>query len=251
MPLFKITDLNNFTRVYMWKITETFDELFRSVALKDISLARLENMKSESHQKGFLSVRRLLVEAGYTDFDLYYDEDGKPHLREAGSEKRETGSGKQGVGSDFHLPSSIFHLPSSSPKHISISHSHDFSVITISDTLIGIDLEILKEKTLKLAPRYMDVSHLENLSEEDQLIKATVVWGIKESVFKIKNEIGISFKDHIFESDFNLADKKCTVALRFNQRVEYFDVLFDFIENYVFVCVFNSIKFGIASGEKK
>jgi hypothetical protein len=97
----------------------------------------------------------------------------------------------------------------------------------------------------------MDVSHLENLSEENQLIKATVVWGIKESVFKIKNEIGISFKDHIFESDFNLADKICTVALRFNQRVEYFDVLFDFIENYVFVCAFNSIKFGIASGEKQ
>ena len=236
MPLFKITDLNNFTRVYMWKITETFDELFRSVALKDISLARLEGMKSESHQKGFLSVRRLLVEAGYTDFDLYYDEDGKPHLK----------SQMFDAGCQMNTQH-----PTSSTQHISISHSHDFSVITISDTLIGIDLEILKEKTLKLAPRYMDVSHLENLSEEDQLIKATVVWGIKESVFKIKNEIGISFKDHIFESDFNLADKKCTVALRYNQRVEYFDVLFDFIENYVFVCAFNSIKFGIASGEKK
>jgi phosphopantetheinyl transferase len=236
MPLFKITDLNNFTRVYMWKITETFDELFRSVALKDISLARLEGMKSESHQKGFLSVRRLLVEAGYTDFDLYYDEVGKPHLK----------SQMFDAGCQMNTQH-----PTSSTQHISISHSHDFSVITISDTLIGIDLEILKEKTLKLAPRYMDVSHLENLSEEDQLIKATVVWGIKESVFKIKNEIGISFKDHIFESDFNLADKKCTVALRYNQRVEYFDVLFDFIENYVFVCAFNSIKFGIASGEKK
>ncbi|MEO5778060.1 MAG: 4-phosphopantetheinyl transferase [Flavobacterium sp.] len=206
MPLLKIITLNDYTQLLVWKITETFDELFQSVALKDVSLARVDNMKAESHQKGFLGVRRLLMEAGYTDFDLYYDEFGKPHLNDG--------------------------------KHISISHSNDFSVIVLSDVNIGADLEILKDKTLKLAPRFMDVSHLENLSKEDELIKATVVWGIKESVFKIKNEIGISFKDHIFEDDFMLEDKKCTVELRFNNKIEYFDILFDFIENYVFVCTF-------------
>jgi 4'-phosphopantetheinyl transferase len=219
MPLLKIKALNETTHLYVWKITESFDELFRSVALKDVSLARLEGMKAESHQKGFLSVRRLLMEAGYNDFDLYYDEFGKPHLKDG--------------------------------KHISISHSHEFSVIVLSDDNIGADLEILKEKTMKLAPRFMDVKHLANLSEDDLLKKATVVWGIKESVFKIKNEIGISFKDHIFENDFALTDEKCTVELRFNNQVEHFDILFDFIENYVFVCAFNSVPFGFASGEKK
>ena len=206
MPLLKIIALNDYTQLLVWKINETFDELFQSVTLKDVSLARVENMKSEGHQKGFLSVRRLLMEAGYTDFDLYYDEFGKPHLEDG--------------------------------KHISISHSHDFSVIVVSDVNIGVDLEILKDKTLKLAPRFMDVSHLENLNKEDQLIKATVVWGIKEAVFKLKNEIGISFKDHIFENDFMLTDKKCTVELRIENRVEHFNVVFDFIENYVFVCAF-------------
>jgi len=209
MPLLKTIALNDYTQLFVWKITETFDELFQSVALKDVSLARVESMKSESHQRGFLAVRRLLMEAGYSDFDLYYDEFGKPHL----------GNG----------------------KHISISHSHDFSVIVLSDVNVGADLEILKEKTLKLAPRYMDVSHLGNLSKEDQLIKATVVWGIKESVFKIKNEIGISFKDNIFEDDFNLEEKKCGVSLQFNDKTERFDIFFEFIENYVFVCAFSSI----------
>ena len=206
MPLLKIIALNDYTQLLVWKITETFDELFNSVSLKDVSLARVENMKAEGHQKGFLSVRRLLMEAGYTDFDLYYDEFGKPHLKDG--------------------------------KHISISHSHDFSVIVLSDVNIGADLEILKDKTLKLAPRFMDVSHLKNLNKEDELIKATVVWGIKEAVFKLRNEIGISFKDHIFEDDFMIADKKCTVELRFNNKIEYFDIVFDFIENYVFVCTY-------------
>ena len=209
MPLLKTIALNDYTQLFVWKITETFDELFQSVALKDVSLARVESMKSESHQRGFLAVRRLLMEAGYSDFDLYYDEFGKPHL----------GNG----------------------KHISISHSHDFSVIVLSDVNVGADLEILKEKILKLAPRYMDVSHLENLSKSDELIKATVVWGIKESVFKIKNEIGISFKENIFEDDFNLEDKKCVVSLQFNDKTERFNIVFEFIENYVFVCAFSSI----------
>lgn len=210
MSLLKIKALNETTQLYVWKITETFDELFQSVALKDVSLARLEGMKSESHQKGFLSVRRLLSEAGCSDFDLFYDEFGKPHLQDG--------------------------------KHISISHSNDFSVIVISDQNVGIDLEILKEKTVQIAPRFMDIGHLVNLSDDDLLRKATVVWGIKESVFKIKNEIGISFKDHIFENDFSLANKKCIVELRFNYKVECFDILFDFIENYVFVCAFESKK---------
>ena len=206
MPLLKIITLNNYTQMLVWKITETFDELFQSVALRDVSLARLESMKAEGHQRGFLSVRRLLMEAGYSDFDLYYDEFGKPHLVD--------------------------------DNHISISHSHGFSVIVISNINIGIDLEILKEKALKLAPRFMDVSHLENLSRENQIKKATVIWGIKESVFKIKNIIGISFQDHIFENDFTLDDKKCTAELRFNNKTENFEILFDFIEDYVFVCAF-------------
>lgn len=219
MPLYQKIVINDYTQAFVWKITESFDELFHTVALKDVSLARLERMKSESHQKGFLSVRKLLMEAGYTDNDLYYDEFGKPHLEDG--------------------------------KHISISHSHEFSVLVLSDVNIGADLEILKDKTLKLAPRYMDVSHLENISEADQLKKATVIWGVKESVFKIKNEIGISFKDDIFESDFNLNDKKCTAVLRFNGVAEHFTILFYDIENYVFVCAFESVPFVLSTDEKK
>jgi phosphopantetheinyl transferase len=210
MPLLTIKELNSTTKIWVWKISETWDELFQSVVLKDVSLARLETMKSESHQKGFLSVRKLLVSAGYTDFDLYYDEFGKPHLNDG--------------------------------KHITISHSFEFSIIVISDEVIGADLELLKEKTLKIAPRFMEIFHLENLSHYEQMKKATVIWGIKESVFKIKNEPGISFPLHIFEQQFNLEDKKTIAELRFNNKTEYFDVVFDFIEDYVFVCAFEKNK---------
>ncbi|WP_396137653.1 4'-phosphopantetheinyl transferase family protein [Flavobacterium sp.] len=217
MPLYKTITINETTTAYFWHITEDVTSLFRAVSLSDASLKRLEGMKSESHQKGFLAVRMLLQYLDFTDNDLTYDAAGKPHLMR----KPERNP--------------ITHHPASITQHISISHSHEFSCICISDEVIGIDLELLKEKTLKITSRFMDVNHLQGLSIADQVAKATVVWGIKESIFKIKNEKGISFPEHIFEDKFDIEAGKCTAELHFNRQIEKFYVQFHLIEGYAFV----------------
>ena len=209
MPLFKIKSCFGQSTVYIWKIEEDFTTLFNAVSLKATSLTRMEGMQSESHQKGFLAVRMLLQEAGFTDFDLYYDDFGKPNLLNG--------------------------------KHISISHSHDFAAICISEVATGIDLEILKDKIVRIAPRFMDISHLENVEGFDAIKKATVVWGVKESIFKIKNEKGISFPNHIFEDDFTLDSLNGKAQLRFNDIKEDFTFVFEFVENYALVCVTKSL----------
>ena len=103
---------------------------------------------------------------------------------------------------------------------------------------MGIDIEILKEKTLKIAPRFLEMKHLENLSEVEKIMKATIIWGVKESIFKIKNEVGISFPEHIFEDEFCLSDEKCSAELHFNNTIEKFNFHFLKVEDYIFVCVF-------------
>lgn len=216
MPLHKVVYLQPNTKLYLWKISEDYNTLFREVRLKDSSLARLEGMKSESHQKGFLAVRMILQHLEYTDFDLLYDEFGKPHLKPQGCSIKDL--------------------------ELSISHSHDFSAIVISEQKVGLDLEQLKDKTLKIAPRFMDISHLENLSTEDKIKKATVIWGIKESIFKLKNEVGISFSDHISETAFTFEDKITTSTLKFNNKEEKFKIRFDQEEDYIFVCAFEDTK---------
>ena len=218
MPFFKEININEHTTAYFWKISEDIDWLFKNVQLNEKSSCRLETMSSIEHKKGFLAVRMLLQHVGFTDFDLFYDAFGKPHLKD----KSKKVKGK-----------SIL------PQQISISHSHEFSCICVSNQVIGIDLEKRKEKTLKIAPRFMDISHLENLSESDKIAKATVVWGVKESVFKLKNEKGISFPNHISESPFQLEDKKGKAQLHFNEITEDFNFQFDFVDDYVFVCVMN------------
>jgi len=216
MPLHKIININSSTSVFLWKITEAFDDLFSDVQLKDLNLTRLNSMKSELHQRAFLSVRKLLQHCGYTDFDLIYDQSGKPYLKDG--------------------------------KHISISHSHEFAAIALSDENVGIDLELVKEKVLRIAPRFMDVSHLDDLSEEDKMKKATIIWGIKESIFKLKNEPGISFPDHIFENPFSIKDKNCTAELNLNETIQQYNIYFEEIsstlngieENYMLVCALES-----------
>lgn len=208
MPFYKEIFINETSAIYLWKIEEDFNTLFRKVQLKDISLARLEGMKSESHQNGFLAVRMLLQHLQYSDFDLYYDDFGKPHLKDG--------------------------------KQISISHSQDFSAILVSDATMGLDLEILKDKIVTIAPRFMNLKHLQNLEQENKIKKATVIWGVKESIFKIKNEKGISFPKHIFENQFDLEDQKGLAILKFNDLIEEYCFQFEFVDNYALVCAFQN-----------
>lgn len=208
MPLFKTIKLASST-IFVWKITETPNELGLNIKLNQNSLDRLENMKSQSHKCGFLSIRQLLKTAGYSDFDLYYDEFGKPHLNDG--------------------------------KHISITHSFAFSAIIISSQKAGIDIEKQREKIKLIADKFCD-SELENLKQNEStyVTKLTAVWGAKEAIFKIKNEKGISFKNHMQVQPFEIEDKKTKAIFNFNLNSELFDIHFIEIENYILVYAFES-----------
>jgi 4'-phosphopantetheinyl transferase len=201
MPLYKTIILNPTTQILVWEITESFQELFDTVVLNENNSNRLNGMKSEMHQRAFLSVRKLFQEAGYTDFDLYYDEFGKPHLHDG--------------------------------KHISITHSHQFSAIILSDEVVGIDIELQREKIIRIADKFADdeFSFLNPNKKEEYIRKLTVIWGVKEAVFKIRNEKGISFKDHIKVIEFELNDGKTKAELHFDDIIRGFCVCFEEFES--------------------
>jgi phosphopantetheinyl transferase len=195
------------TEILLWKITEPLSELSTEVTLNPKSQVRFNGMKSELHQRAFLSVRKLLQLNGYTDFDLEYDQFGKPHLKEG--------------------------------KHISISHSHEYATIIISDEIAGIDIELQREKTIKIAPKFAE-KELEFLDQENQdyIQKLTVIWGVKESIFKISNEVGISFKDHIHVHPFEIGDQSGNASLNFQNKAIQFKFHFIEIDNFTLVYAF-------------
>ena len=205
MPLFKKIEFNATTQVYIWKITESFEQLSQEVQLNPVCQERILNMKSEMHQRGFLSVRKLLNEAGYTDFDLYYDEFGKPHLQDG--------------------------------KHISITHSHEFSSIIVSDEVVGIDIELQREKIIRIADKFCD-AELQYLNKEaisEYIKKLTVIWGAKEAIFKIQNEKGISFKHHIAVNTFDLNQTETIANLNFSSLNKTFKIYFEEVEDFTLV----------------
>ncbi|MFV8324334.1 4'-phosphopantetheinyl transferase family protein [Flavobacterium sp. ZS1P14] len=210
MPLCKNIHVNSTTQILVWKVTETFEELLGQVVLNNANRIRLEGMKSEMHQRAFLSVRKLLQETGHTDLDLYYDKFGKPHLK--------------------------------GEKHISITHSHDFSAIIISDETVGIDIELQRDKIIRIADKFCD-SEFQFLSSENKegyVRKLTVIWGAKEAIFKIRNEKGISFKDHIKVNAFELEVKQTIAELHFDSLVKDFKIHFEEIENFSLVYAFQN-----------
>lgn len=210
MPLYKKYSIDASSEVLIWHITESFEDLFDEVYLKDISLIRLNNMKALSHQKGFLSIRKLLQEVGYSDEDLFYDTTGKPNLNDG--------------------------------KTISITHSFDFSAIIISDRATGIDLEMQREKIIAIAEKFMETEFdfLPQNKEKDFIQKSTVIWGAKEAIFKIENKPGISFKDHISVFPFEISEGKTHAILTFESQVKNFKIQFKLVENYILVVAFEN-----------
>ena len=210
MPLYKTINFSPTTQILVWEITETFEDLFGQVLLNDSNRIRLSNMKSELHQRGFLSVRKLLQEAGYNDFDLHYDESGKPHLKNG--------------------------------KFISITHSFHFSAIIISDQKVGIDIEMQRDKIIRIADKFVDYEFhfLKPEIIQQYIRKLTVIWGAKEAIFKIRNEPGISFKDHIWVNSFEIEDNKTTAILEIENVKQQFAIHFEEFEGFTLVYAFEN-----------
>jgi phosphopantetheinyl transferase len=210
MPLFKTIQVNAHTTIYVWKIQASFDELSENIALTERSEKRLLSMKSELHQRGYLSIRHLLKEAGYTDFDLYYTENGKPHLKDG--------------------------------KHISITHSFIFSAIIISDHEVGIDIEKTREKIKIIQDKFVN---LESgfINKEDNLIEQlTVIWGAKESLYKIYPHGGLTFKNDIDIDSFKIADKRTTGWIKAEDWDKKYEIRYDQLEDFTLVYALDTSK---------
>ena len=205
MPLYKTLNPNSQTVVKIWKITESFDDLMEPLDLKPDSLTRVLGMKSELHRRGFLSVRHLLRSFGYTDQDLYYDENGKPHLKDG--------------------------------KNISITHSFTFSGIIISDFEVGIDIEKRRDKIKIIAHKFVDFDFdLLNEQTKDYTNKLTVIWGVKESLYKLFATPGMLFKKHFLVIPFMIEDKETLAWIDYKGSKIRFKA--EFLEFEDFTCAY-------------
>ncbi|MBR9855424.1 MAG: 4'-phosphopantetheinyl transferase superfamily protein [Algicola sp.] len=206
MPVYKTITVSPTTKAYIWKVTEPEAQLVKNVELTDHCQKRMDGMKSEAHRKAFLSIRHLLALAGYVDHDLYYDDFGKPHLKDG--------------------------------NYISITHSHNFTGIIISETdEVGIDIEMQRDKILRIAHKFTPIQEYKTLANSEALIrKLTIVWGAKESLYKIYAQQGLSFLRHINVMDFSFDDTRTVAEILYKGEKTHYGV--EFLEFEGFTCVY-------------
>lgn len=155
----------NNCNIAIWNTQETLVELLKLSKPFDLT-----KRKNEKRKKEFLS-SRLLLEQLNPNAIITYNDFGAPEL--------------------------------DSGKYISISHSKEMVAIIISEQKVGLDIEQISEKALRLAAKFISAKNQSNLTKE----KATLIWCCKEAIFKWHQTGGVDFIKDIIIPSFILEEK--------------------------------------------
>ena len=156
--------------VWVWKITETVDELSLLVPEPQADYAR-EMFSSPGRRAEWLSVRAILARQFDGQVQVVYSQAGKPLL--------------EGVDG-----------------YVSVSHTKGYAAVAFSrEVEIGVDVELVGRNVLPVADRFMPAESLESLPLDKQNIAALVNWCAKEALFKITGDLGGNFKENIWVGD--------------------------------------------------
>ena len=160
-----LSTTENNCNIAIWDTQETLDEILK--LSKPFDLIRF---KTEKRKKEFLS-SRLLLEQLNPNAIITYNDFGAPELDNG--------------------------------KYISISHSKEMVAIIISEQQVGLDIEQISEKALRLAAKFISAKNQSNLTKE----KATLIWCCKEAIFKWHQKGGVDFIKDIIIPEFTVKAK--------------------------------------------
>src|SRR4051812_20883209 len=199
MPLKEIHQYRDQSGWAIWHIEESREELANKIIGTPPEEITHENKKLE-----WLAARHLILSLsnhlGLRYFGVKKDAFGKPFLEKY-------------------------------PHHLSLSHSFPYVAVQIDyDQPVGIDLEQPKAKILKIAPRIFSAVELKDAGAD--VIKHTVYWCAKETMFKIHGKGNLHFSNQLNIEPFLLqeegslkglisSDEKMTVSLDYKIEPDY------------------------------
>jgi len=203
MPLFYQHNINELTKLGIWKIEEP-----ESFYLEEVPLQRsiTHPHKRLQHLAGRWMLKRLFPDFPYELIQIA--DTRKPYL-------------------------------ANEAYHFSISHCGDFAAAIVSrDHRVGIDIELPTQRIEKISRKFLndiELVWLEKISYagasdeiSDHTRFLTLLWSAKEAVFKWYGDGEVDFRDHIQLQDFNWLEegvlncefrKMLTVDLAVNYRM--------------------------------
>lgn len=158
----------------VWQRTETDDELRRMFPAGGLYLRETDAFRAHpARLSERLAVRALMLACWGTEHPVAYLPGGAPCLADG-------------------------------RYHISISHTGRYAALCWHPSLpAGIDIELIRPKALRLAPRFM---HPSERAEGDPLTVAVLHWSAKETLYKLlPRQEATDFARHLRITPFTLA----------------------------------------------
>lgn len=208
MPLIWDNFENTDCRISIWKTDEDEDALLTLLGVDSIHTSSTHQIKSEKRRLEILAGRLLLLHQhpDYTELPIRYDANGKPHLHDV-------------------------------PYAISISHTGSYvALITDLKSNTGIDMEILSPRILPIVSKFVSDEEASFLPEKPDLIHYYLLWGAKETVYKMYGKKKLEFKSNLIVQPFEVGDSgSLSLELRLNGESKFYPLNFRIIENLILV----------------
>jgi 4'-phosphopantetheinyl transferase len=174
MPLYLTKNNTDGSQIAIWQMTESVNELFALAEASEKMNGEVEQLRTETRKKEWLTVRILLkdiLNIAHPD-EVIYDDKGKPHL-------------KKGNG------------------HISFSHTKNFAAIIFHpDKNVGIDIEKIHERIEKISHKFVNDRESAFIKGNKRTETLHAIWGVKEVLFKIYGKGGVDFRKHLLVHPF-------------------------------------------------
>ena len=175
MALFLTKDLDDpaHSRLGVWQITESEEELRNQTSIPTDELEEISYIKSESLRKQKLAVRALLDAMFEDKVYLSHHDNGKPYIENC-------------------------------VTNISITHTDKYVAIILNDNEdVGIDIESLDRDFSAVEKKALSEDEIDDLDEDRRNEQLAIYWCAKEAVYKKMSQYNVDFAEQIEIGDFH------------------------------------------------
>ena len=81
-----------------------------------------------------------------------------------------------------------------SDHHISISHSRDLAAVIASKRVVGIDIQYIVPKILRIGERFISQKEISTIPKGEEILYHHIFWGGKECLFKAYGKGNVDFR---------------------------------------------------------
>ncbi|MBQ0127998.1 MAG: 4'-phosphopantetheinyl transferase superfamily protein [Bacteroidales bacterium] len=176
MALYLIKDLDDdyHSRIGVWQITESEEELRELSSIPSDELEEISYIKSDSLRKQKLAVRALLDAMFEEKVYLNHHDNGKPYIE-------------------------------NSAINISITHTAKYVAVILNDTdEVGIDCESLDRDFSAVEKKALSEEEKDDLDDDadERREQLAIYWCAKEAVYKLVSVYNVDFAEQIEVEDF-------------------------------------------------